>query len=67
MYHEFVKKYQRYIVPVPSMSRDCTPTDNSGCERFIGTFKGFRMNEVILEDALKNKIKKNLGLWLQNM
>jgi len=55
-YYEFFDKHKSYITA--SMSRDSSPKDNSVCERYMRTFKSFKINGRTLEQTLNEKLKK---------
>ena len=57
IYHEFFQKHKNYIIA--SMSRDSSPKDNSVCERYIRTFKNFKLNGRNLERTLKEKLNED--------
>ena len=61
IYNDFINKYEKFVIP--SMSRMNTPTDNAVAERYMRTFKEFRLRNRTLQEyfyeelELKGEIK----------
>lgn len=53
-YNKFVLEFKDFIDP--SMSRENTPTDNAVAERFMRTFKTFKIDEKTIEQAIQEVI-----------
>lgn len=54
IYNDFISKYEKFVSP--SMSRMNTPTDNSVAERYMRTFKEFKIHNQSIQEYLINEL-----------